>query len=250
MLRAQSCHMLGDLAGAESAGRRAVALEAGGIARWRAAALALLGVSLFWRGRAAEASVLFEQVANPTRPPASNLASVWALGCLAAISAREGDLESCERRLREATAFTISHDLGGYWITATAVTTSADLLAGRGQLAEAEEEALHALELARRGRAHLESAQALLCLARIRSHAGDISDARARIGEARAIIARCTDPGILGGLLAETEQAAAPQRLTPGLGPRGHARRPGGLTAREAEPRLAGLVSRPAGRRG
>lgn len=239
MLRAQSCHMLGDLAGAELAGRRAVALEAAGIARWRAAALALLGVGLFWRGQAAEASVLFEQVVDPTRPPASNLACVWALGCMAAISAREGDLESCERRLAEAADLVRGHDLGGFWITATAVTTSADLLAGRGQLAEAKQAALHALGLARRGQARPETAHALLCLGRISSQAGDTNDARASIGEARDIIGRRTDPGILSGLLAEAEYLAGIRPEAPGPGRR--APRPGGLTAREAE--VLGLLA-------
>jgi LuxR family transcriptional regulator, maltose regulon positive regulatory protein len=240
MLRAQSCHMLGDLAAAESAGRRAVELEATGIARWRAAALGLLGVSLFWRGQAG-ATLLFEQLVEPTRPPASNLASVWALGCLAAIAAREGDLETSERRLSEARDLATRHDLGSYWITATAVTTSADLLARRGQLAEAKEAALHALALAQRGQARPETAHALLCLARISSHDRDIGDARAYAGEARNIIATCADPGILSGLLTEAEQLAGLRPVASGPGQHGHAPRPGGLTAREAE--VLGLLA-------
>jgi LuxR family transcriptional regulator, maltose regulon positive regulatory protein len=241
MLRAQSSHMVGDLAVAESAGRRAAELEATGMARWRAAALALLGVSLFWRGQTTEATLLFGQVVEPTRPPASNLASVWALGCLSAISAREGDLESSERRLREARDLAAGHDLGGYWITATAVTTSADLLARRGQPAEAKEAALHALALARRGQARPETAHALLCLARISSHTRDIGDARAYAGEARNIIATCADPGILSGLLTEAEQLAGLLPVASGPGQHGHAPRPGGLTAREAE--VLGLLA-------
>jgi LuxR family transcriptional regulator, maltose regulon positive regulatory protein len=241
MLRAQSRHMLGDLAGAEAAGRRAVALEAAGTARWRAAALALLGVSLFWRGRAAEACLLLERVADPTRPPASNLASVWALGCRAAIAAGEGDPESAERRLREATDLAAGHGLGGYWMTATAVTTAADLLARRGQLAEARQAALHALALARRGRARPETAHALLCLARISARDRDPGDARAYAEQARDIITRCADPGILRGLLAEAEQQAGPPAPAPGPGRPGAGPRPGGLTAREAE--VLGLVA-------
>jgi LuxR family transcriptional regulator, maltose regulon positive regulatory protein len=235
-LRALSCHMLGDLAAAESAGRRGVALEATGTARQRAAALTLLGVSLFWRGRPAEAAALFEQVVEPTRPPASNLASVWALGCLAAVLAREGDLDSCERRLREAMDLATGHHLGGYWMTATALVTSADLLARRGDLAGAREAALHALDLARRGRSRPETAHALLCLARIGSRAGDMSDARARASAAREIIASCADPGILGVLLTEAEELAGAQPASPGP-----VRRPDGLTAREAE--VLGLLA-------
>jgi LuxR family transcriptional regulator, maltose regulon positive regulatory protein len=238
MLRAQSCHMQGDLATAESASRHALLLEEEGSPRWRAAALALVGVSLFWHGQDAEALLFLEQVADPTRPPDSNLASVWALGCLAAIAAREGDLESCERRLRRASLLATDHDLGSYWMTATAVTTSAELLASRGQLAEAGEAAQHALVLARRGQARPEAAHALLCLARLSSRAGDLDEARARAREAQDIITSCADPGILGGLLAQAQRAADPpspahRRLRPGS--RGRDRQPDGLTARETE---------------
>jgi ATP/maltotriose-dependent transcriptional regulator MalT len=242
MLRAQSCHMQGDLAMAESASRRAVVLEENGSSRWRAAATALLGVSLFWLGQDAAAALLLERVADPTHPPDSNLASVWALGCLGAIAARQGDLDSCDRRLRQASLLAATHDLGGYWMTATAVATSAELLAGRGQLREAREAALHALLLARRGQAQPETAHALLCLARISSRAGDLADTRARAREAKDIIACCADPGILGPLLSEAEQLPGPPSrtvVTPSR--RGRDRRPGGLTPREAE--VLGLVA-------
>ena len=208
MLRSQSGHMTGDLALAESASRRAVELEAAGADRWRAAALALLGISLFWRGDAAEASRLFTQVVDPTRPPASNLASVWALGYRAAISARDGDLESAERDLRDVQDLAADHGLGRYWMMATAITTSAELLAARGRPGEAKQCAMDALALARRGRARPETAHALLCLAKISSRARHSDEARAYIGEARDVIARCADPGILSDMLAEAEQAA------------------------------------------
>lgn len=233
-LRAQSCHMIGDLSGAESAGRRAVALEATGTPRWRAAAQALLAVSLFWRGQDAAATRLFTQVTAPTQPPASNLASIWSLGCLAAIAIREGDLESCEQRLQQGADLTAAHDLAGYWMTATAITTSAEFLAGRGRLAEAKETALRALILARRGRSRPETAHALLCLARISSQLNEKADARFYIGEARDVIAQWQEAGILGGLLTEAERLA-------GLKPTPRTASPEALTGREAE--VLGLVA-------
>jgi ATP/maltotriose-dependent transcriptional regulator MalT len=226
---------------AESASRRALVLEENGSSRWRAAARALLGVSLFWLGHDAAASVLLEHVADPTRPPDSNLASIWALGCLGAIAARQGDLDSCDRRLRQASLLAATHDLGGYWMTATAVTTSAEVLAGRGRLREAREAALKALTLARRGQAQPETAHALLCLARISSRAGDLADTRARAREARDVIAGCADPGILGPLLSETEQLPGPPSRTVTPSRRGRDRRPDGLTPREAE--VLGLLA-------
>ena len=240
LLRAQSCHMRGDLAGAESVSRRALELERKRSSRWRSAAVAMLGTSLFWLGQDAAASPLLEQVADPTRPPDSNLASVWALGCLGAIAARQGDIDSCDRRLRQASRLAAAHDLDGHWTTATAVTTSAERLADRGRLREAGEAALQALTIARRVRARPETAHALLCLARISARAGDVADARARTREASDVIANCADSGMLAALLSEAEQWPGP---LPGQPPSasGHAsrgggdRRPDGLTPRESE---------------
>ncbi len=235
ILRAGYHHMLGDLAGAASASRRGVELELAGRAHWRAEAMVQLGANLFWRGQDPDAASAFERVVVPGRPPASNLASAWALSCLSAIRARVGDLESCERHLREAAALATAHQLGGYWITVTADLTSADLLASRGELAEAETTALRALEAAVRGQARLETASALLCLARIHSQAGNVEDGRARVSQARDLIGRCASPGILPGLLAETERLVGQHAAPPIPLQRGRGRRPDGLTGREAQ---------------
>jgi LuxR family maltose regulon positive regulatory protein len=85
----------------------------------------------------------------------------------------------------------------------------ADVLDRRGRTAEAEVTALRGLELARRGRAQLETGWALLSLALIKFHAGNAGDARARLGAAREIIAACADPGVLTELTARTEGALA-----------------------------------------
>jgi len=209
MLRAGYRQMAGDLAGAEPPSRRAVALEETGAPRWRAGSLATLGASLCWQGRDREAVAVLDQVAGAVRPLANNLAGVWALGCMAAVSARADDLEAAERYARQATDLAARHGLGEYWITAIAVITLADVLDRRGQSAEAEAAALRGLELARRGRARLETACALLCLARIRSHDGNSGDARAHLQAARQIIAGCAGPGVLTKLLTRTERVLA-----------------------------------------
>jgi LuxR family maltose regulon positive regulatory protein len=199
-------------------------------------ALATLGANLFWRGQDVEASVILEQVVEPTHPPTNKIYSSWALGCLAAISARRGDLESCERRLQQATDLATRHRGGGHWMTAIAVLTSADLLAGRGELAEAEEAALSALERAERGRARIETACALLWVARISSQAGNTDDAHVRIRQARELIGKCAAPGVLTGLLTATQDMAAGQHpATPGSRQRSRVPRPDGLTGRQAQ---------------
>ena len=232
MLRAGHRQMTGDLAGAEPPSRRAVALEESGAPRWRAGSLATLGANLCWQARDREAVAVLGQVARAGRPLANYLAGVWAMGCLAAIRARAGDLDAAERDARKATDLAADHGLGEYWITATAVITMADVFDRRGQTAEAEAAALKGLELARRGRARLETACALLCLARIRFHDGNSDDARARLRAAREIIAACADPGVLTELVTRTERVLAARTGAAGPAP-GRRARP--LSGREQE---------------
>jgi LuxR family maltose regulon positive regulatory protein len=209
MLRAGYRQMIGDLAGAELPSHRAAGLEGSGTPRWRAGSLATLGANLCWQGRDHEAAAVLEQVVDAGRPLANNLAAVWAVGCLGALRARADDLEAAERYARQAIDLADRHGLAEHWIAATALVTLADVLDRRGRTAEAEAAAVRGLELAQRGRARLETAYALLCLARIGSRDGNSDDARARLRAARQIIASCADPGVLTELLARTERVMA-----------------------------------------
>ena len=219
----------GDLVAAEPAARRAAELELeSGNAYWRPRTLALLGAILFWRGQDADARLLLEQVVRPAHRLADNLASLLALSCMAAISARHGDYEVAGRYAREATDLAVRHP-----VTVVAELTSADLLARRGELAAAETAAITALDRARRHGWRLDTAAALVCLARMDTHAGRPADARARLGEASDLIATMPDPGILADLLAEAERSASQPEPAPL--PRGRTGRPDGLTDREAQ---------------
>ncbi len=197
MLRAGSSHMLGDLAGAESASRRAVELEATGTRRWRIVALASLGASLYWLDRGREATEILSEVVEPPHEPADNLATLWAFGCLSAISLRRSDAESCERYLQQARSLAARYGLGKCRESATAVLASASLHEDRGELGEAELAALDGLDIARRGQARLETVLALLSLARIKVRTRHRSEAEASIAAARELMDRCTTPGIL-----------------------------------------------------
>jgi LuxR family maltose regulon positive regulatory protein len=232
MLRAGYRQMAGNLGGAEPSSRRAVAIEESGTPRWRAGSLATLGANLCWQGRDGEAVAVLDQVAGAGRPLANNLAAVWAIGCLSAIRARAGDLDAAERHARQATDLAYQHGLGEHWITATAVITMADVLDRRGRTAEAEATALRGLELAHRGGARLETACALLCLARIRFHDGNSDDARARLRAAKEIIAACADPGVLTELMTRTKLVLAARTAMTGQAP-GRLAQP--LSGREQE---------------
>jgi len=237
MVRAGQLFMTGDLAGSEPASRRAVELEAAGTARWQAVTMGTLGAVLCWRGQDAEARTVLQQVVVPTRAAVSNLATLWALGCLSAIAIRSGDAASCERYLGKAAKLAAHHGPGPgqCWTTGMVALATADLLASRGELAEAESAALDALQISRRSQARLEIAHALLCLARIKARAGHKDAAQAHASEARDVIGTCADPGILTGLMAETDRLAGQSLAIPRPRPGAPARRPDGLTAREAQ---------------
>jgi LuxR family transcriptional regulator, maltose regulon positive regulatory protein len=219
MLRAGYRHMIGDLAGAESASRQAAALEAAGTPQWQAVASATLGASLCWQGKDSEARTFLRRVAGPIPPPANNFASLWAQGCLAAIATRNGDPETAEDHVQRAMDMAARHGLGEYWVAATALLTSAELLECHGHLADAEAAARSGLRLAERGQARLETAYAELCLAGLAARAGSSEDARARVSAARRIITACADPGVvLTELLAGTADCVG--RPPPPDGPR------------------------------
>jgi LuxR family transcriptional regulator, maltose regulon positive regulatory protein len=235
MLRAGYCHMIGDLAGAEAASRRAVELEAAGRPWWRTVALTTLGRICSGAARtpkpARSSSRWSSLLTRPrTRFTARGRWAAWRPSPPGeATSNPASAVFSRPRTLRRG------HRGGGHWMTAIAVLTSADLLAGHGELAEAEQAALSALERAERGRARIETACALMCVARISSQAGNTDDARAGISQARELIGKCAAPGVLTGLLAATQDMVGQHPPTPGPRQPSHAPQPGGLTGREAQ---------------
>jgi LuxR family maltose regulon positive regulatory protein len=193
--------------------------------------MATLGANLYWRGQYAESAGALEEIVPSVGPPANNLAALWALGCLGAISARGGDLATAERRVEHAAGLAVTHGLAEYWVGATAALVSAQICEGRGQLAEAEAAARRSLELARRGRARLEVADALLCLARLQASSGELSSAREFLAEASETVAMCPDPG---NVAEEVERTA--RRLS--ASPRGRSSThlgPGELSPRERD---------------
>lgn len=236
LLRAGSSHMIGDLAEAESASRRAVELEATGTRRWRIVALASLGASLYWLSKDDEATEILADVVEPApHQPADNLATVWALGCLAAISLRRGEAESCETHLRKATGLAAQYGLGNCRESATASLALASLHESRGELGEAEVAALNGLDIATRGQTRPETALALLCLARIKVRTGHRGEAEANIAMARELMDRCTTPGILTDFMNSTERLASQRSPLPRRSPERRSQRPDGLTRREVE---------------
>jgi len=233
-VRSHTSYLLGDLAGAEAASRRAVELAAEGIGRCRAVALAALGASLCWQGRDTESLEILKPIAEPLHAPVDNLARLWALGCLAAITLRQGQQGRCDGYLQRAADLMAQHGLGMYREAATAILASADLLERRGELRAAEEAALSGLELAQRSQARLETALAWLCLARVRAGSG-AEAAAACLSAAREIIGMCAAPGIVTELATSTARLTGQHAPAPRSGRRPGGGRPDGLTGREAQ---------------
>ncbi len=206
LIRAGYLHMIGDLSGAMSSARRAAELESNGTPRWRAVSMATLGTNLYWRGHYAESAAVLEEVVTPVRPLANNLAALWALGCLAAISARAGDFITAERHVAHATDLATTHDLAEYWVGTTATLVSAQIFEARSESAEAEAAALRSIDLAKRGRARLELTAAQLCLARVEAGKGDISSARHLLAQAKQTFASCPQPGIVAEVFDRTQR--------------------------------------------
>jgi LuxR family maltose regulon positive regulatory protein len=229
LLSADYCHMTGDLRGAEAASARSMD-QLPSDPWWRVMALTVQGVNLFWRGFCADARTLLQQVVAPTQLLVNDVCRCWAEGCLAAIALREGDVESTERHLQKAAELAARSRLGSYWMTATAMVTSADLLASSGKLAEARQVAGSALECAQRGPGRLETISALLCLARISFQAGSADDACTYIDEARQLMTKCADPGILNAHMTEATHLADQAATSDG-----QAFRSDGLSPREAQ---------------
>jgi ATP/maltotriose-dependent transcriptional regulator MalT len=83
-------------------------------------------------------------------------------------------------------------------------------LARKGELAEAEEQLGRALELQGIASMAAQRAHTLLLLAPVRRDGGDLAGARALVEEARELIDRFADPGVLPKLLKQTEQSLVP----------------------------------------
>lgn len=229
LCRALNHWLKGDLAAADPASRRAAEFELeSGTAAWRARTLAVLGAILCWRGHDTDAALLLEQVIGPEHWRAGNHARQLAFSCLATISARHGDDEAADRYARQAADLPDSCK-----VTVLADLTRAELLAGCGEEAEGETTALAALDQARQHQWCLDTAAALICLAGICTRTGRPADARTHLDEASTLIDALPDSGILPGLLADAERLANPPAPPPA--PRTRARRPDGLTGREAE---------------
>ena len=213
MIRGLNLRADGDIGQAIEVARRAVALEANGRPRWRAVSCSILGVSLYWGGKAKEARPLLEETVRVGQGSESMIAVIAALGYLAAIEHVDGDLQAAERLARRGIALADeTHNDHG---VAMAHLALGETLEEQGRLSEAEAAIQGALQLAGRGSDPVQLSYGLAALARIRHGRGDPDEAKELLREARQTLAACPDPGMVVSRLAQTESQLRLTRQRP-----------------------------------
>jgi LuxR family maltose regulon positive regulatory protein len=196
-------YMDGDVGQAVEAGRRSVER---GQTPWRPVGCPVLGIALFWSGEADEAAQELEQSVRLAHSAGNYLAVIHASAGLAAIEAEGGDLEAADAVAAEALDLAEERSLTDHWATAMARVVRGRALEQRGKIERAGAEIERAAELSRDGVAAVETAYSLLSQAETSRLQGAPAQAAELAAEARAIVERCADPGILAEMLARTER--------------------------------------------
>ena len=204
-LQAIHRYMSGDVAQAVAAGRRSLDL-APGKTPWRPVGCPVLGISLFWSGRSAEARTELQAAVQLAETDDNHLAKVHALGGLAAIAARSGNFDEAAQLGRTSQELAEENGLAEHWATTLGRVAHGEALGHEGEFDEACRVIDAGVDLSRRGVATLEQAYALLRDAEARHVRGDGGASRELVAEARRTLTRCADVGILSELLAGTER--------------------------------------------
>jgi LuxR family maltose regulon positive regulatory protein len=197
----------GDAPSAVDLGRRALDL-AYGVSWWRAGALLALGIALHAVAEMDEAYPVLEEAVDVGRRSGAWAPALVALCHLADQDVARGDLDSAERRAREALAHAEEERHAEYPHAAGAHSGLAQVLAARGDLEGAQREADRGAELARRGRAPTEIAYSVTVRGEVALARGDLDLARACARDARARLDTAPSPGVhLTGRLLALEEA-------------------------------------------
>ncbi len=210
--------LAGDAPAALTLGREALAATEGDETWWRAAACLAAGIALHAMDMMEEAHPVLEECAEVGRRTGAWAPALVALCHLAEQDVQSGDLESAERRAREALAYAEEESHAEYPHAAGAHTGLAQVLAARGDLDAARAHADRGAELARRGRAPTEIAYSVIVRGEVALARGDAELARACARDARALLASAPSPGdhlvqkirVLDDALGAAPRAGAP----------------------------------------
>ncbi len=168
----------------------------------------MYGATLYWSGSPHEAWAAFSRAVQLADEVGNDAGRTYAAGYLALISAERRQPAEAERQIRRAAGNDGDAAVGEHFAAMMICLAMAKVRDQRGEVAAADEAALRAVVLSRRGGGYLELATALLTRADILHHLGDRDTARASVEEARAVLRHCRDPGLARQQLAAAEHLA------------------------------------------
>jgi LuxR family transcriptional regulator, maltose regulon positive regulatory protein len=187
--------LAGDAPEALRFGLQALAATEGDETWWRAAGCLAAGIALHASDRMEESYPVLEECAEVGRRTGAWAPALVALCHLAHQDAERGDLDSAERRAREALAYADEESHAEYPHAAGGHSGLAHVLAARGQLDEAQAHADRGTELAKRGRAPTEIAYCVIVQGEVSLARGDHAMAAACAGDARDLLDGAPAPG-------------------------------------------------------
>jgi LuxR family maltose regulon positive regulatory protein len=190
IIRTIHLYYVGDIAGSELWAKRAMELEQEH-SLWYSMAYSGVAAAHYWREEGSAAASL-EQTATLARASGNFLSAVWALELRALLAAQQGNSDAADRLVAQARAIATEHGLEEHWVHAIAYIALAHAREAAGEQSAARTEAERALQIVRRGPGRLETALALVTVARLVPER-----ARESLAEAQRTIASCPDPGFL-----------------------------------------------------
>jgi LuxR family maltose regulon positive regulatory protein len=193
--------------------RRAAELEPDPASPWRAVVCWAVGQALYWSGDDKSAQPWLEEASRQAGPYRRWIVAGLSRALLARIAAARGDLPEAERQARKAVEVIERRGLREAPQIAAVYTALGIVLAQQGRLADALDPLEHGVRLQRTWGSELHLGSGLVALAPVVGAHGERERERALVAEARAIVERHPDPGILAGLLEATERPVAPPRL-------------------------------------
>jgi ATP/maltotriose-dependent transcriptional regulator MalT len=218
-LRASYWLRMGDFGKTVTYAREALTLEHG---PWRAISANCLGTAFYWLDETAQARQQLEETIEVGRELLP-LVALFAVGLLALMDCERGDWNAVAERLQGARQMIQAGGLGEYWMTAGVELAGGLASEHQEDLAGAEMAMARSLVLYRRGQAPVETANALLHLARVHRRQGHEMVAGDEVGEASMLVRSCPDPGPrIQRLLSRTKARSQPavRRADSQRGPR------------------------------
>jgi LuxR family transcriptional regulator, maltose regulon positive regulatory protein len=203
----------GDAGGAMAAGAEARELEAG--TPWEAIGVAVIGLAHAARGEWEEGRRGMAEYARLGREFGFHLNHASGLATSSACLAELGDWDAAGAAAGAALEIASRHGIDEHWCTSHAHLALGLDLERRGEAAAGVAELERSVELARRGSGPVYTAWPLLHLARV---LGERDAARARLEEARAMLASARDAGVMPERLEAVERrlSARPRAVAPG----------------------------------